>query len=97
MIHSIIRSLAEYAIESRPDGPTLLQRLLRAVMIVTISGILWFVYGIFVAVPVFLFQIALFGATPVETAFACAMIGVVLGVFKGGRNALDYWRHYDRN
>ena len=97
MIHSIIRSLVEYTVEMRPDGPTLLQRLLRALMIVSISGILWFVYGIFVAVPVLLFQIGLFGATPADLAFVCLMIGVIVGVFNGGRNALDYWRHYDRD
>ena len=97
MLHGIVRQLVGYAVHREPGvPPTILQRLLIALFIVAARGILWFVYGIFVAVPIFLFEVELFGARVSETAFLAVGLALAVGIIKGSRDALDYWRNYER-
>ena len=92
----LIAYLASFLAERDPGvPPSLLQRAIVALFIAASTGILWFVYGIFVAVPVFLFELGLFGATPTQTAGACLFVGAAVGALLGLRNAADYWQHYD--
>ncbi len=92
----LIAYLASFLAERDPNAPpTLLQRAIVALFIAASTGILWFVYGIFVAIPVFLFELGLFGATPTQTATVCLLIGAAIGALLGLRNAADYWLHYD--
>ncbi len=97
MIDTVIRSLARYAAHREPGVPaTVLQRLVIGLFIVASRAILWFVYGIFVAVPVFLFEIDLFGADVHRSGVGVAACFLAIGTLLGLRNAADYWRHYDR-
>ncbi len=97
MLHGIVRHLVGYAVHREPGvPPTILQRLLIALFIVAARGILWFVYGIFAAIPIFLFEIELFGARVSETAFTVVALVLAVGIIKGSRDALDYWRNYER-
>ncbi len=95
MLKSPLRSLLLHGVDRKPGvPPTVFQRLIVAFMVVLISAVLPFVYGIFVAVLLFLFDVELIGRAP-QTAVAAVFIGAVVGVLIGLRNALDYWRNYD--
>ncbi len=97
MIDTVIRHLARYATHREPGvPPTVMQRLVIGLFIVASRAILWFVYGIFVAIPVFLFEIELFGADVRESGFAAIACLFAIGTLLGLRNATDYWRHYER-
>ncbi len=98
MIHGIIESIVEYAVQRKPGvPPSVLQRLLIALFITASRAILWFVYGIFVAIPVFLFEIELFAANVTNSAFSVVFIVLSIGVLLGLHNAIDYWRNYERS
>lgn len=97
MIETVLRHLARYAAHRDPGvPPNVLRRLLIGLFIVVPRSILWFVYGIFVAIPVFLFELDLFGSTVTRTAFATVAAALAVGTLLGLRDAVDYWRHYER-
>ena len=95
MLNSPLRSLLLHAVDRKPGvPPTIFQRLIVAVMVILVSAVLPFVYGIFIGVVLFLFDVELVGRAP-QTAVATVLIGAVIGLLKGLRNAIDYWRNYD--
>ncbi len=96
MLPPFLRSLLLYAVDRKPGaGPNVAQRLIVAAAVTFISGTLPFVYSIFVAVAVFLFDIELFGADAAQTAAACLTLGAVIALLIGLRSAVDYWRNWD--
>ena len=96
MLPPFLRSLLLYAVDREPGrGPNVAQRLIVAFAVTLVSATLPFVYSIFVAAAVFLFDIGMFGADARNTAVACLMIGAVIALSIGLRSAIDYWRNYD--
>lgn len=94
-MNPVLRQLASYA--TRRDGdspPNVLQRLLVVLMIVAGNAILWFVYGIFAAIVLYLL-VEFFGGEGASYLFLTVAAGLTIGLLTGGRQALDYWLHYD--